>query len=145
MKYVTANTAAKDFYELLIHVTENFDPVTIVSDSNTDNNVAVLISNYEWENINDKIHLLSLPGMQWSIQNFIKESFPEKVKPKSIASEFQEMLRLRTKASHDEAQALNNAAHKTSLKIAKNLLDTGIPINKIATATGLTQKEIERL
>jgi predicted transposase/invertase (TIGR01784 family) len=55
--------------------------------------------------------------------------------------EFREMERLRTKARHDEAQALFNERRK----IARNLLKMNLPIEQIIMATGLTKEEIENL
>ena len=59
----------------------------------------------------------------------------------AASPEFQELERMRDKASHDEASAL----HNNSRKIAKNLLAVGIPIDTIAAATGLTREEVEKL
>ena len=59
----------------------------------------------------------------------------------SVSPEFKEMERLRSKARHDEAQALYHA--KT--EIAKNLLKMDMPVDKIAMATGLTREEVEGL
>jgi len=79
----------------------------------------------------------------------------------TASPEFQEIERLHIKASHDEAQALRNAKlkgkaegkregerkgeRKSSINIAKKLLNLDVPIDKIITATGLTQEEIEEL
>jgi predicted transposase/invertase (TIGR01784 family) len=53
------------------------------------------------------------------------------------------MERLRSKARHDEAQALYNAERKKAIEIAKNLLRMNLPIDKIVEATGLTKEEVE--
>ena len=53
-------------------------------------------------------------------------------------TELREAERLRSKARHDEAQALFNKA----CEIAKNLIKLDLPIEQIATATGLTLAEI---
>jgi len=79
----------------------------------------------------------------------------------TATSEFREMERLRSKARHDEAQALHNAEEKgiakgkaegraegetaKALDIAKNLLLINLPLEEIVTVTGLTHKEIEAL
>jgi predicted transposase/invertase (TIGR01784 family) len=59
--------------------------------------------------------------------------------------EFREMERLRSKARHDEAQALWNERRKEKFDIAKNLLGVGDSVDKIVTVTGLTREEIENL
>ena len=63
----------------------------------------------------------------------------------TASSEFRERERLYEKARHDEAQALHNAEKKKSIEIAKNLLKMSLPLDQIATATGLTLNEIECL
>jgi len=63
----------------------------------------------------------------------------------TVTSEFQEAERLRSKARHDEAQALYNAERKRTYEIAKNLLNVGDAIEKVISVTGLTREEVERL
>ena len=63
----------------------------------------------------------------------------------TVTPEFQEAERLRSKARHDEAQALYNAERKKAFEIARNLLGMGIAIDKVIEATGLTLEEIEGL
>ena len=63
----------------------------------------------------------------------------------TVTPEFREAERLRTKARHDEAQALFNAERNKAFIIAKNLLAMAMPIAQISTATGLTPTEIESL
>ena len=63
----------------------------------------------------------------------------------TVTPEFREMERLRSKARHDEAQALYNAERKKVIEIAKNLLGMNLPIDKIVVATGLTKEEVEGL
>ena len=58
---------------------------------------------------------------------------------------FQEMERLRSKARHDEAQALSHAKYEERLTIAKKLLQTDMPVDKIIIATGLTREKVEGL
>jgi predicted transposase/invertase (TIGR01784 family) len=60
----------------------------------------------------------------------------------TVTPEFQEAERLRSKARHDEAQALWNAERNKALDIAKNLLKKQMAIEDIADATGLTYEEI---
>lgn len=59
----------------------------------------------------------------------------------TASPELCEVERLREKARHDEAQAI----HHKSLEIARNCIGLGIPLDQIAQATGLSQKEIEDL
>lgn len=61
----------------------------------------------------------------------------------TVTPEFREMERLRSKARHDEAQALYNAERKAKLAIAKSMTDDGEPIEKIMKYTGLTREEVE--
>jgi len=67
----------------------------------------------------------------------------------TITPEFKEMERLRSKARHDEAQALFHAETKgrteRNIEIAKNLLDAGDSIEKVIKMTGLTREEVEGL
>jgi cytochrome oxidase assembly protein ShyY1 len=59
----------------------------------------------------------------------------------TVTPEFQEAERLRSKARHDEAQALFNERSK----IAKRLLTRKRPIDEIIEDTGLTREEVEGL
>ena len=67
----------------------------------------------------------------------------------TASPEFHEIERLREKARHDEAQALSHAEQEGlqqgALKIARNLIETGMPLQQISAVTGLTQGEIENL
>jgi len=63
----------------------------------------------------------------------------------TVTPEFREMERLRSKARHDEAQALYNAERKRTFEIAKKLLSVGDSIEKVMEVTGLTRKEVEGL
>ena len=59
----------------------------------------------------------------------------------TASSEFREKERLRTRARHDEAQALYNA----KMEIARNMSADGESVDKIAKYTGLAQSVIESL
>jgi predicted transposase/invertase (TIGR01784 family) len=63
----------------------------------------------------------------------------------TVTPEFREMERLRSKARHDEAQALYNAERKRTFEIARNMMSDNEPVDKIVRYTGLTHKEIEDL
>jgi predicted transposase/invertase (TIGR01784 family) len=75
----------------------------------------------------------------------------------TVSPEFREIERLRSKALHDEAQALSHA-HKVGeqkglqkglqqgmLEVAGNLLRAGDSPEKVAGVTGLTLAEVEDL
>ena len=63
----------------------------------------------------------------------------------TVTPEFQEAERLRSKARHDEAQALYNAERKKALEIAKKMLTDDEPVDKILRYTGLSRDEVEGL
>jgi predicted transposase/invertase (TIGR01784 family) len=63
----------------------------------------------------------------------------------TVTPEFQEAERLRSKARHDEAQALYNAERKRSFEIAKKLLGMNMPLDQIVSATDLTREDIDGL
>ena len=63
----------------------------------------------------------------------------------TASSEFREKERLRTKARHDEAQALYNADRNAKLGSARNMISGGEPVEKIIRYTGLTKENIENL
>ena len=62
----------------------------------------------------------------------------------TVTPEFREMERLRSKARHDEAQALYNAERKTKMEMAKAMLDAGEPMEKVTRYTSLTRDDVER-
>ena len=63
----------------------------------------------------------------------------------AASPELREAERMRSKARHDEAQALYNERRKKALEIAKKLLEVGDSIEKIISVTGLTREEIESI
>lgn len=63
----------------------------------------------------------------------------------TASSEFREKERLRTKARHDEAQALYNTERKAKIEIARNALKKNIPVEDISDITGLSCEEIINL
>ena len=63
----------------------------------------------------------------------------------SVSPEFQEIERLRSKARHDEAQAIYDAKFEEKLETAKKALQMGMSIADIINLTGLTQSEIKKL
>gem|GEM_PF-2695158 len=69
----------------------------------------------------------------------------EKYKTVAVASESDEVARLRERARANEASALANARRKERLAIAERLIKRGVPIEEIVEDTGLTLKEVEGL
>jgi predicted transposase/invertase (TIGR01784 family) len=83
----------------------------------------------------------------------------------AVSKDFQEAERMRSKARHDEAQALHHARqeglqeglqkglkegiqegeYRGVASVARNALAMGMPIEDIEKLTGLTRKEIEKL
>jgi hypothetical protein len=67
----------------------------------------------------------------------------------TVTEEFRELERLRSKARHDEAQALFNAESKgrreEKFEFARKLLTRNRPTDEIIEDTGLTREEIEDL
>lgn len=92
----------------------------------------------------EKIKKMGVPAMEQAVNAYYSITASEK---------FREIERLREKARHDEAQALNHAKQagwlegrlKEKSEIAKNLMEIGMPLQQIVTVTGLTQEEIEKL
>lgn len=100
----------------------------------------------------EKIKGMGVPTMEQAISAYYSIT---------ASSEFREIERLREKAGHDEAQALQNAEQKGIQKgiqqgmqqgmqqgkfeIARKLIEMGLPMDQIAAATGLSQTEIENI
>jgi predicted transposase/invertase (TIGR01784 family) len=63
----------------------------------------------------------------------------------TATNEFIEIERLRSRARHNEAAALRHARNQQSIEIARKLLEMEMSVDKIAKATGLSNKEIEKL
>jgi len=84
----------------------------------------------------EKIKEMEVPSMNQAINAYYTIT---------ASSEFREKERLRTKARHDEAQALHNARYEEKFEIARNLKEMGLPFDQISKATDLAQNEIEKL
>ena len=113
----------------------------------TDNNMLLLwlsLFRAETEEELEKIQALEVPVMSKAIKAYYTIT---------ASSEFKELERLRTKARHDEAQALYHAKQEgrqegiseRNLEIARSLSKLGIPAEQIAQATGLTLDELSQL
>ena len=84
----------------------------------------------------DELEALGVPEMREAINAY---------KHITVTPEFQEAERLRSKARHDEAQAVYNAERKKAFEIAKTMLADKEPLDKISRYTGLTRDEVEGL
>jgi predicted transposase/invertase (TIGR01784 family) len=91
-----------------------------------------------------RIEKLGVPIMNQTIETY---------RSVAASAEFQELERMRSKARHDEAQALHHARqkglqegeHKGMVNVARNALKKHMPIEDIMDITGLTRTEIEKL
>ena len=63
----------------------------------------------------------------------------------AASQEFREIERIRSKARHDEAQALHNERRKEKFEVARNALLMNLTVDDISKLTGLTYEEIESL
>jgi predicted transposase/invertase (TIGR01784 family) len=63
----------------------------------------------------------------------------------TVTPEFREAERLRSKARHDEAQALYNVRREEKFETARNAMQMGLSIENIMKLTGLTRQEVEDL
>ena len=59
--------------------------------------------------------------------------------------EFLRLVKLREDAKREEAIALANAESKERIRIAKNLLALGVPMDKIVYACGIDESEVNAL
>jgi len=83
-----------------------------------------------------KIEALGVPELNQAISAYHSVT---------ASSEFRELERLRSKARHDEAQALHHARAQRDVEIAQNALQMNLPIDDIARLTNLTRAEVEAL
>ena len=74
MTAVNAKTAQKNLYQLVSDVNENKRPVTIVNEHGHN---AVLLSEDDWNSIQETLYLCSIPGMRDSILEASKEPLDE--------------------------------------------------------------------
>ena len=59
--------------------------------------------------------------------------------------EFLRLIKLREGAEREEKIALANAEKKERIRIAKNLLALGVPMDRVISACGLRKSEIDAL
>ncbi|MBQ9419463.1 MAG: type II toxin-antitoxin system Phd/YefM family antitoxin [Synergistaceae bacterium] len=75
MTAITAKRAHEKFFQLLSEVNDSSAPVIIVSDEERKN--AVLVSEEEWNSLQETLYLYSIPGMVESILEARKEPLSE--------------------------------------------------------------------
>ena len=115
-----------------------FELPKLPSDVDEDNMLLLWLSLFkaETEEELEKIKEMEVPVMSQAINAYYTIT---------TSSEFREKERLRTKARHDEAQALYNARKQRDIEIAKKLLKRNRPIDEIMEDTGLAYEEVENL
>ena len=81
MRHITANTAQKDFNNILDSVTRYNEPIIIVSD---EDKVGVLLSIEEWNGIQETLYLQSIPGMVDSIKAAAEEPLEDGINASEV-------------------------------------------------------------
>ena len=76
MTVLTAKAARTDLYNLIDRTKEFHEPIIISGKRNN----AVLISEDDWNSIQETLYLCSIPGMRESILEASKESLEESAK-----------------------------------------------------------------
>ena len=69
MNSLNVTNARKNLYKLIEETASSYQPVKIIGKSAN----AVLVSEEDWEGINEKLYLLSIPGTRESIRNGMQE------------------------------------------------------------------------
>lgn len=73
MAIIKATDARSDLYNLIDEAAESHQPIVITGKRNN----AVLISESDWNAINETLYLLSVPGMRESIKEGLEEDTSE--------------------------------------------------------------------
>jgi antitoxin YefM len=73
MTTITATEARKRLYNLVDNVAESHEPVQIVGKRNS----AVLVSEEDWQAVQETLYLTSIPGMRESVQKGLKTPIEE--------------------------------------------------------------------
>lgn len=76
MTVITASNARANLYRLIDQINESHEPVVISGKRNN----AVLISEEDWDSIQETLYLTSMPGMRESIINGMREPLAESIK-----------------------------------------------------------------
>jgi antitoxin YefM len=72
-KSFTTTQARSNLYRLIDQVAESHDPVVIIGKANN----AVLVSQEDWDAIQETLYLTSIPGLRESIQTGLKTPISE--------------------------------------------------------------------
>ncbi len=75
MTAITAKKAQEKFFQLLSDVNDSSKPIIIVNDDDSKN--AVLVSESDWNSLQETLYLYSIPGMVESILEASKEPLSE--------------------------------------------------------------------
>ncbi len=73
MPVISATEARSNLYRLIDESAESHQPITITGKRNN----AILISEKDWEGINETLFLLSIPGMRESIRKGLETDISE--------------------------------------------------------------------
>jgi prevent-host-death family protein len=76
MAVITASNARANLYRLIDQTNKSHEPVVISGKRNN----AVLISEEDWNSIQETLYLISIPGMRESIVNGMKKPLAESIK-----------------------------------------------------------------
>ena len=77
MRTIDIINARENLYQLVSDVNVGYNPITIVNNKGKN---AVLISEDEWKNIEETLHLSSIPGLVENINNIRKNEDWESAK-----------------------------------------------------------------
>ena len=76
MTVLTASEARANLYRLIDQAAESHEPILIAGKRTS----AVLVSEEDWQAIQETMHLLSIPGMRKSIRDGMSESLSKSTK-----------------------------------------------------------------
>ena len=76
MAVLTASSARSNLYNLIDQTSESHEPVIISGKRNN----AVLVSEEDWDSIQETLYLTSIPGMRESILDGMKEPLENSTK-----------------------------------------------------------------
>lgn len=75
MTAINITNARKNLYQLARELNENHEPVTVIN-SKDENNI-VMISEQDWNDIQETLYLYSIPGMVQSIKEGMNENIED--------------------------------------------------------------------
>ena len=76
MTVLTASEARANLYRLIDQAAESHEPIVIAGKRSS----AVLLSEEDWQAIQETMHLLSIPGMRKSIRDGMREPLAKSAK-----------------------------------------------------------------